>query len=159
MSRNPPKVNLDSDHDLLVRLLIEFGHKAIDSIDSCRSCLGGISVDFITPESVARCIGVLASTVPIEELSAEELDTVELDQKVRNTGYYVMWSRGEMKTTRTEAKEKDRRRMENVVMAVCEKCPSLSWREVVYEMDHEGFYIYDRAGLQVRDTGLFSTKF
>ena len=146
MARSYPKLNLDSDHDLLVRLLVEFGFKAIDSLDSCRSHFGSISAEYITPESVARCIGLLANIVPIEDLSREEIETIELDQSVRSTGYYMMWSRSDMKSTRTAMKDRDRQRMENCVTAVCEKCPTLSWREVVYEMDHEGFYIADRAG-------------
>lgn len=146
MSRNPPKVNLDSDHDLLVRLLIEFGYKSIENLESCRSCLGGIGMEYVTPESVARCIGVLASIVAVDDLSPEELETIELDRNVRSTGYYIMWSRSEMKTVRTEMKEADGKRMDNCVIAICEKCPSLSWREVVYEMDHEGFFVFDRTG-------------
>ena len=77
MSRNAPKVNLDSDHDLLVRLLIEFGFKALESLESCRACFNTIGAEIITPESVARCIGVLASMIPLEELSQvrEEMKT------------------------------------------------------------------------------------
>jgi CCR4-NOT transcription complex subunit 1 len=138
------KINSDTstipkimENPSLPNLIMEMGYSVCSSLDECRRNLLSVTngcVPSITfgPESVAKVISMMIRThtgldsqLPLPYWTEDDADH-DIDKISSNS---ITWN------------------IEVFVNTIKELNPSLSWMDLIKELDHEHFYVKDRQGL------------
>ena len=111
-------------------LVLEMGYHFTASVDECRAALLQLGGREVYAATVAKVIGVMVRThTGLDDNSALPL--------APDSG--SMWDK-EHKTDKTW-------NVEVFIKSVHELQTTLNWKEIIYELDHGGFCVKDRAGL------------
>ncbi|XP_036399221.1 CCR4-NOT transcription complex subunit 1 isoform X11 [Megalops cyprinoides] len=122
----------------LAEFMQEVGYGFCASLDECRNIILQYGVREVTASQVARVLGMMARThsglsdgIPLQSISAP------------GSG---IWSDGKDKSEGSQAHTWN---VEVLIDVVKEVNPNLNFKEVTYELDHQGFVIRDSKGLQI----------
>nr|XP_020459966.1 CCR4-NOT transcription complex subunit 1 isoform X5 [Monopterus albus] len=122
----------------LADFMQEVGYGFCASVDECRNIIIQYGVREVTASQVARVLGMMARThsgltdgIPLQSISAP------------GSG---IWSDGKDKNDGSQAHAWN---VEVLIDVVKEVNPNLNFKEVTYELDHQGFMIRDSKGLQI----------
>ncbi|XP_070201958.1 CCR4-NOT transcription complex subunit 1-like isoform X11 [Littorina saxatilis] len=124
---NMPSSMMDSS---LAELLMEAGYGCTSSKDECRSVMVGVRE--LSPLAVARALGMIART------------PVGLSDQQQTSGW------GE----KTETPGVTTWNVDIFVQTIRDLSPSLDWKEVVGQLDHQGFLVTGKKGLRLLVQGL-----
>ncbi|CAN9499475.1 unnamed protein product [Ophioblennius macclurei] len=122
----------------LADFIQEVGYGFCASLDECRNIIHQYGVREVTASQVARVLGMMARThsgltdgIPLQSISAP------------GSG---IWSDGKDKNDGSQAHTWN---VEVLIDVVKEVNPNLNFKEVTYELDHQGFIIRDSKGLHI----------
>jgi CCR4-NOT transcription complex subunit 1 len=116
----------------LPELVLEMGYLFTNSVDECRASLLQLGGREVYAATVAKVIGVMART----HTGLDDSSTLPC---VGSEGS-SMWGEKEHKAEKTW-------NVEVFIKSVHELQTTLNWTEIIYELDHPGFCVKDRAGL------------
>ena len=112
-------------------LVLEMGYQFTNSVEECRASLLQFGGREVYAATVAKVIGVMARThTGLDDSSTLPLTCPEAGG----------WGEREQKTDKTW-------NVEVFIKSVHELQTTLNWKEIIYELDHAGFCVKDRAGL------------
>uniref|UniRef100_A0A3Q3XA58 CCR4-NOT transcription complex, subunit 1 n=1 Tax=Mola mola TaxID=94237 RepID=A0A3Q3XA58_MOLML len=122
----------------LAEFMQEVGYGFCASLDECSNIILQYGVREVTASQVARVLGMMARThsgltdgIPLQSISAPG-SGIWSDGKDKNDGSQVhTWN------------------VEVLIDVVKEVNPNLNFKEVTYELDHQGFLIRDSKGLHI----------
>lgn len=122
----------------LAEFMQEVGYGFCASVDECRNIILQYGVREVTASQVARVLGMMARThsgltdgIPLQSISAP------------GSG---IWSDGKDKNDGSQTHTWN---VEVLIDVVKEVNPNLNFKEVTYELDHQGFMIRDSKGLNI----------
>ncbi|XP_065316483.1 CCR4-NOT transcription complex subunit 1-like isoform X2 [Gordionus sp. m RMFG-2023] len=124
------------------KLVTELGYDFCSSLETCQSDLIEIGVHEITPASVARILGGMASS------HAGLIDGISLYYDGRNTSSSDNSTRSEPKDA-NKPQECTSWNTEIFVKAMKEVVPHFHWRDVVYELDQPGLILKEKQGFKL----------
>jgi len=111
-------------------LVLEMGYHFTNSVDECRASLLQLGGREVYASTVAKVIGVMVRThTGLEDCSS-------LPGLTSDGG----WGEKDKPTEKTW-------NVEVFIKSVHELQTTLNWKEIIYELDHAGFCVNDRAGL------------
>ncbi|CAF0747026.1 unnamed protein product, partial [Didymodactylos carnosus] len=115
----------------LADVVIEMGYSFTSSIEECRNALVQFGVQEIKPLNIARILGAMAKTHNglIENTVIYNLNSQESNNSEKPTNQSQTWN------------------VEIFVHAVNDLAPNMNWKDVLKEMDYNGFIIKDRQSL------------
>mgnify|MGYP007048722634 CR=1 FL=1 len=111
-------------------LVLEMGYHFTASVDECRAALLQLGGREVYAATVAKVIGVMVRT----HTGLDDSSTLPLAPEANN-----LWEK-EHKADKTW-------NVEVFIKSVHELQTTLNWKEIIYELDHNGFCVKDRAGL------------
>ncbi|XP_021921568.1 CCR4-NOT transcription complex subunit 1 isoform X2 [Zootermopsis nevadensis] len=127
----------------LAELIMEMGYGFCSSVEECRNNLVNLGAREITPPAVARVLSMMVrSHTGLEEQVAL--------QNIQTPASF--WSSGESGSKEkgtTDASHPTSWNVEIFVQTLKELVPSLSWDDIIIELDHAEFVVKDRQGLNL----------
>lgn len=152
----------------LADFVLELGYSFCNSIEECRNNLGNFGATSIKPAAVAKVLGVMVRThtgLPAEQIGLQNLNSPSSlwnDTKDKNAvgsqSTSLPGSAGNEATTNNPqsgtASGGGGWNIEIFIKSLLEVVPNLNVKEVFEKLDHKGFLVKDRQGLELLITGL-----
>ncbi|CAG0883626.1 unnamed protein product [Darwinula stevensoni] len=122
----------------LADTIMELGYTVTNSIEECHNTLVNIGLPEITPGAVAKVLALMIRThtglgdpVSLQNLQSPSSLWNDKDKSESSGQFQTSWN------------------IENFIMALNEIQANLNWRDVVLQLDHPGFVVKDRHGLNL----------
>ncbi|XP_013418035.1 CCR4-NOT transcription complex subunit 1 [Lingula anatina] len=129
----------------LADILLEAGYGCTASVEECRTTLLQVGARELTAGAIARVLGMMART------PTGLGDQVNI-QSLSGPGGSTIWSDGKDKPDSAGISTWN---VDVFVQVVHDMGPHINWREVVSELDHEGFLVLGKPGLRLLVQALF----
>eukprot|EP00057_Strongylocentrotus_purpuratus_P004942 XP_003729814.2 PREDICTED: CCR4-NOT transcription complex subunit 1-like [Strongylocentrotus purpuratus] len=120
----------------------EMGYSCCATVEECHKTLVQFGINGLTASNVAKVIGMMART------HTGLMDNLPL-QSVSGAS---VWSDG--KDKQDQAGQLSTWDVDTFIKVVRELAPHINFKEVVFELDHQGFYIGESQGLRLVKTAL-----